>query len=149
VVDVLNKVHQFNLKAGLLDKGYVDSKECAFPIEESLEGFNLTILAEQLQSKSKDPKYLSRRIMEYIHRPEQELEDVDRLDKHLDTIVYAIGSIYKLGLTPELFIEALDAVSEANLTKLSVGVDSAGKQMKPKDFISPEAQLQLILDKRK
>ncbi len=143
----IEMIYDFNDKAGLLTKGYSDEKECAFPIEEALEGLELTYLARVLGEHDVTPKNLSRR-MTSLTRPLNNLLDVDRLDKHLDIIVFSFGSIFKLGLTPKEALEALTIVMEANMSKLSVGTDSHGKQMKPVDFVSPEYRLQDILDRR-
>jgi len=144
----LKTIYKFNQEAGLLDKGYDDERECAYPIEEALEGFVLTELAYQLgEDTDATAKEVSRGIINLTIN-KGSLTDVDRLDKHLDAIVFAFGSIYKLGLTPQQAIKALGIVMEANMSKLSVGTDSEGKQMKPKDFLSPEPKLQKILDER-
>ena len=77
-----------------------------------------------------------------------DITDVDRLDKAIDAIVFAIGSIAKLGLSPAQITRAIDVVTEANLQKLSMPKDEHGKLMKPKGFVGPEAKLQAILDER-
>lgn len=146
----INMIYEFNDKAGLLSKRYSDKRESAFPIEEALEGFNCTELIRQLDLDKRDentPKHISRKIIDLTVNS-KELSDVDRLDKHLDIIVFSFGSIFKLGLTPKEALEALTIVMEANMSKLSVGVDSYGKQMKPLDFVSPEKRLQEILNRR-
>lgn len=142
----IKQIYKFNQEAGLLAKGYDDGKECAFPIEEALEGFNTTELICQLQMEATaSPKDISRKIIDLTINDET-LEDVDRLDKHLDTIVFALGSIYKLGLNPQEAMKALSIVADANMQKLTVGTDSEGKQMKPEGFIPPEEKLQKLLD---
>jgi len=142
----IKQIYKFNQEAGLLVKGYSDGRECAFPIEEALEGFNTTELLGQLQMESgSSPKDISRKIIDLTING-TDLEDVDRLDKHLDTIVFALGSIYKLGLNPQEAMKALGIVADANMQKLTVGTDEEGKQMKPEGFIPPEQQLQKLLD---
>lgn len=140
-------VYDFNRKAGLLDAGYSDERECAFPIEEALEGFNMYPISEMFDC-SDTPKYVSRAIISKVDTDPDGISDVDRLDKHLDIIVFSFGSIFKLGLTPQQALAALEVVMHANMQKLSVGTDSHGKQQKPTDFVGPEAKLQEILDKR-
>ena len=140
-------IYQFNQKAGLLEAGYIDEKECAFPIEEMLEALNTTSLCDTLGVPGANPKMLSRRIMSLASTP-MSITDLDRLDKHLDAIVYCFGSIFKLGLTPQQALAALEIVAQANMQKLSVGTDDHGKQMKPTNFVGPEEKLQAILDKR-
>jgi uncharacterized Rmd1/YagE family protein len=149
-ISPIKQIYKFNKEAGLLDKPYSDEKECAYPIEEALEGFGtrfLTDLAYRLDiGETTSPKLISRAIV--TEGPDKALSDVDRLDKHLDIIVFSFGSIFKLGLSPQEAMNALGIVMTANLTKLSVGTDSEGKQMKPTDFIGPEEQLQKLLDRR-
>ena len=147
-----NQIWKFNELAGLIDKGYSDERECAFPIEEALEGFDLVRLTNYFnvfydESMALDPKDMSRKIIEKSDIGK--IEDVDRLDKHLDIIIYSLGSIAKLGLTPVQFADALSIVASKNMEKLMVGQDEAGKQMKPIGFVGPEEELQKILDKRK
>ena len=150
-LNFVKSIFKFNQEAGLLDKGYSDEKECAFPIEEALEGFDLE---HSLTLDMDTPKAMSRQIMRWATELQynddgQLITDVDRLDKHLDIIVYSFGSIFKLGLSPQQALRCLDIVMQANMTKLHAGQDSHGKQQKPEGFVGPEAQLQKILDERK
>jgi len=152
--NVVTSIYQFNKQAGLLDKGYDADKESCFPIEEMLELYDVTTLCETLNVKEDyTPKNVSRKIIQIAKEgcstilPKQYIE-VDDLDRYLDTIVFAFGSIFKLGLTPQLAIEALEIVMEANMQKINAGQDTQGKQMKPKNFISPKAKLQKLLNRR-
>jgi len=152
MLEQLQQVYDFNKQAGLLDKPYSDEKESAFPIEEALEGFDLNSFEDYDIgfSENDGPKELSRLLMSIADNSgNTDIADVDRLDKHLDIIVYSLGSIFKLGLTPEQTIRALGLVIDANMTKLSIGTDSVGKQMKPVGFVGPEVKLQLILDEQR
>lgn len=148
----LKSIFNFNKEAGLLEAGYSDERECAFPIEEALEGLDdLPYLAGELDYKGiPSPKELSRQIIDSatVDVGTSEIADVDRLDKHLDIIVFSLGSIYKLGLSPQQAMKCLGIVAQANLQKLHAGQDAEGKQQKPDDFIPPEAQLQKVLDER-
>lgn len=146
----ITKIYMFNKDAGLLSAGYNDARECAFPIEEALEGFNLGLLQAGLYVKDGNAKEISRAIISNTDARDDNffLADVDRLDKHLDTIVFAFGSIFKLGLNVEQALEALDVVMTANMQKLKAGKDEHGKQMKPENFVGPEIELQKILDRR-
>lgn len=149
----VKEIYKFNKDAGLLARGYHDEKECAFPIEEALEGCSgLAILFEQLGMNEElgdevNAKDISRVIIDYAF-VDEDIPDVDRFDKHLDTIVFAFGSIFKLGLTPQQAMKGLSVVMEANMQKLSAGQDEYGKQQKPEGFIPPEEKLQKILDER-
>lgn len=149
----VKEIYKFNKEAGLLARGYEDYRESSFPIEEALEGFSgLAILGEQLGMRPEigdemTAKDISRVILDYAN-VDDVLSDVDRFDKHLDTIVFAFGSIFKLGLTPQQALKGLSVVMAANMQKLTAGKDEHGKQMKPEGFIPPEEELQKILDER-
>ena len=157
-LNVFKSIYNFNKQAGLLEAGYSDERECAYPIEEALEGlddleygYNAIGMSPDNQINTEcTPKDISRYIIDMMTNSEgsSDISDVDRLDKHLDIIVYSLGSIYKLGLTPQQATRALEVVATANMRKLSAGTDSQGKQQKPDDFVSPEPLLHLILDER-
>ena len=97
-----------------------------------------------------NPKEISRQIVRLAEMDSKptNIPDVDRLDKACDAVVFAIGSMAKLGLTPAQIIEAMNIVTEANLQKLSMPKDEHGKLTKPANFVGPETKLQAILDKR-
>lgn len=151
-------IYDFNLAAGLLQKGYDDFLESSFQIEEALEGFgDLPYLADRLAGDSPEtiPNPLKARdvarqivaLAEMDSKPTN-LPDVDRLDKACDAVVFAIGSMAKLRLSPDQINRAMRAVTDANLQKLSMPKDAQGKLMKPDNFEGPEAKLQVILDER-
>lgn len=153
----VQQIYDFNKQAGLLEKGYDDFLESSFQIEEALEGFpNLQNLAniltdEESEERVRDdasPKNISRAIVQYVSS-NTKISDVDRLDKACDAVVFAIGSMAKLGLTPAQIIEAMHIVTEANLQKLSMPKDEHGKLMKPEGFVGPETKLQALLDSNK
>ena len=146
----VQEIYNFNKQAGLLDKGYSDFLESSFQIEEALEGFNIEEVSQNTtdyQFKTSSAKELARYILDH----EQFVgSDVDRLDKAIDAIVFAIGSIAKLGLNIEQIHRAIGVVTEANLQKLSnIKVDANGKLLKDSNFVGPEKALQRILDERK
>lgn len=148
--DFVTRIYEFNRDNGLLDKGYDDFLECSFQIEEALEGFPMDTLAQKL-GKTQDyanPKDISRLILKYSQDYAPELLDVDRLDKACDAIVFAVGSIAKLGLKPAQIHEALNIVMDANLAKSGCPKDTEGKLLKPDNFPNPEPKLQLLLDLR-
>ena len=143
-VDHIDAIYQFNAQAGLLEQGYNDFSESAYQIEEALEGYEI---AQGFTVHLDTPKEMSRTIVRaqgpFIGT------DVDRLDKAIDAIVFAVGSIAKLGLTPPQIREAIEIVTTANLQKLSnIKVDSNGKLLKDSNFIGPETKLQELLDRR-
>ena len=142
-VDHIDAIYQFNEQAGLLEQGYNDFSESAYQIEEALEGYEI---AHGFTVHLDTPKEMSRTIV----RAQGPFvgTDVDRLDKAIDAIVFAVGSIAKLGLTPPQIREAIEIVTTANLQKLSMPKDEFGKLTKPADFVGPEAKLQKLLDRR-
>ena len=153
----VQQIYDFNKQAGLLEKGYDDFLESSFQIEEALEGFpNLQNLAniltdEESEERVRDdasPKNISRAIVQYV-RGNTKISDVDRLDKAIDAIVFAVGSIAKLGLTPPQIREAIEIVTTANLQKISMPKDEHGKLTKPANFVGPETKLQALLDSNK
>lgn len=148
----LDEIYEFNKLAGLLDQPLDDYREASFIIEESLEGFDLQMLAHFLHSEP-TPKAVSRSIVTYCRDSQSgmyptQLTDVERLDKAVDAIVFAFGYIYKLGLTPDQAARAVSTVMQANKQKLTMPRDSFGKLMKNPNFVGPEAQLQRILEER-
>lgn len=147
-------IHKFNKEAGLIDQGYDDFLESSFQIEEALEGFNNNVrLAEQLgileEPEWAFPKNISRTIVALAQSPNNDIiYDVDRLDKACDAVVFAVGSMAKLGLNPQEITKAINVVMHKNFEKLKCPKDEFGKLTKPADFVGPEAELQKILDNR-
>ena len=144
----IDEIYDFNIKAGLLDQPYSDFLESSFQIEEALEGFPFIGAKVSIEVTTEhSAKDISREFLNQLGTCH--LNDVDRLDKAIDAIVFAVGSIAKLKLTPEQITRAISVVTQANLQKLSnIKVDSNGKLLKDSNFIGPEAQLQSILDER-
>ena len=149
----IKRITQFNRDAGLLDNGYNDFLESSFQIEEALEG----ILTEEMYWLAPSvtgftPKEFSRYLLKSMHEEGiPPLSDVDRLDKACDAVVYAVGSMAKLGLSPQQITQALNVVMDANVAKLNCPKDEYGKLTKPADFdekYAPEPKLAAILSKR-
>ena len=143
-------IHKFNVEAGLIDQGYDDFLESSFQIEEALEGFNNYKFAEVFVelNKTSTPKDISRIIVSHAIMGDAVISDVDRLDKAADAIVFAVGSMAKLGLNPQEITKALNVVMHKNFEKLHCPKDEFGKLTKPADFVGHEPELQKILDAR-
>ena len=165
-------IYKFNKEAGLLEKSYSDFLEPSFLIEEALEDFNTPLLAKvlhngafgndtEVEEERTKPKGLSRWIVslarEQFDENGNQLEDVtitdlQRFDKHIDAIVYAVGGAYKLGLSPQQLEAGIAAVMHSNTKKIGAGKDEHGKALKPDNWPEIEAEeikkLQAILDKR-
>jgi len=150
----IKQIYKFNQEAGFLNDDYNDRKESAYPIEEMLEtfvdenkkcNFGLSDLDEYLGDMT--PTEISRYLMKDINQP-IEPSKVDLIDKHIDSIVFNFGSLFKLGLSPQDTMTILGFVMEANLTKLSAPKDNHGKQTKPEGWVGPEKKIYNFLKKR-
>ena len=137
-IEALELIEKFNKDNNLIQLGYEPERESSFVIEEALEGF--------ANYKGLEPKEASRAIIKEVEGTFNG-NDIDAFDKHLDIIVFSIGSLLKLGLELEEIGEGLLVVANKNLEKCSVGKDKYGKQMKPEDFVGPEAELEKIYNK--
>ena len=164
--DFVQRIYDFNKDNGLLERGYDDFLECSFQVEEALEHLYFEPLLSILESTH--PSYIvtpnhgeisakdvSRAILTHCIEPvdgrtlsDTCIADVDRLDKACDAIVFAVGSMAKLGLTPTQIHEALNIVMDANLAKSGCPKDAEGKLMKPNNFPNPEPRLQALLEAR-
>lgn len=149
----IKAIYKWQVEAGLADRPYDDFLESSFQIEEALEDLTtLDQLGEQLNIRDdikNSPKELSRFIVSLGHQAPVNLTDVARFDKAIDAIVFAIGSMAKLGLTPQQIQKGILVVNQANMQKLGMPVDEHGKKIKPEGFVGPEEQLQKILSERK
>lgn len=70
------------------------------------------------------------------------------VDALLDSIYFAIGALYKMGLTPEQMERCMTAVHEANMTKKK-GMTKRGHEndaVKPETWIPPEERIGQILE---
>ena len=129
---------------------YDDAKEAAYQIEEALEGFHTKafMIPNVNEWIAMGPKDFSRYLISrFPTNTQTEMDDVDRFDKALDAIYFAIGSMHKLGLTPHQMTSGLAVVHNANLQKTGKK-DAEGKVTKPEGFVPPEELLQEILDAR-
>ena len=145
-------IYKFNKDAGLLSKPYSDFLEPSFLIEEALEDLpNLINLAKALENDTPNPKEIARHIAGLAGGKDttKPLTDLQRFDKHIDAIVYAVGGAYKLGLSPQQLEAGIAAVMHSNMQKLkNKKYDEHGKLLKDENFIGPEEALQKILNKR-
>lgn len=144
--DIFKVIQDFNHKAGFLGGEYNAYLEASFQIEEALEGFDTRKITEHLDTLYTTPKDISREILSCVKG--DTISAVDALDKACDSIVFAVGSMLKLGLTADMVSEALHIVMKYNMAKLeNVQVDPEGKLIKPEAFVGPEKELQELLDR--
>ena len=153
MLNPIKEIVKWQRDAGNAAKPYDDFLESSFQIEEALEGFtDLFELAKVLSRsdkitvKSESPKDLSRAIIALASTEYDDISNVDRLDKACDAIIFAIGSMAKLGLDHHAITKALNIVNDANKAKLGMSRDSEGKLLKPEGFVGPEVKLQELLD---
>lgn len=139
----IEKIYNFNKQAGLLDSDYDDFLETSMLVEEAIEGFG------QSTNNTTVKEYSRAITQEILHTAITRPNDVDRLDKACDAAIIAIGSIFKLGLTPTQATRALHIVMDHNLAKLGMPKDEYGKLTKPSNFKGPEVELQQLLNERK
>lgn len=146
----IERICEFNKQANLV--GYKASLEASFLVEEALEGFELWVLAENVGMEV-FPEMTAKDIARFILRGDilssTELDLVDAIDKAADAIVFAVGSMYKLGLQPSDIQAVLNVVMDANFTKLNNRkLDDHNKLMKPEGFINPEEVIRTFYEGR-
>ena len=158
MLNPIKEIVKWQRDAGNAAKPYDDFLESSFQIEEALEGFNTDNLYRVLlESESRasnevpqenTPKELSRALVNTTDWSTSDISDVDRLDKACDAVVFAIGSMAKLGLDHHAITKALNIVNDANKAKLGMSRDAEGKLLKPDNWekYSPEPLLQKLLD---
>lgn len=158
---LVQDIYGFNDKAGLLDKEFDSFAELAYTFEEAFEGFEECYNTQDENGepfKPGDKEYptarslgisLTNSIKDSVERRGLPMPaEVDELDKSIDLVVFNIGKIAKLGLTPEQIERCFKIVSNANMAKLGAPKDKHGKQLKPEGWVGPEEQLQAVLDER-
>lgn len=123
---------------------------------EQVSGFNREVIGyvqpNDITSLPQDVKDLSLiQLREEVTELEEAKTATDELDALIDLIYFALGAIYKMGVSPQLFNTATTIVHQSNMTK------SAGKKanrgydgtavdaVKPTDFISPEEILSVLI----
>ena len=122
-MSIFKKIIQWNSERGLLDKEYNHSNEISFILEEVLESYGLDV----------DRKILVNSMVDIIEDNSSKLEKVAAF---ADIIVFAIGSIAKLGYDPELFMEEVFKEINSRTGKL---ID--GKFVKDKDAVTYKADI--------
>ena len=147
-------IFQFNDKAKLLQRGYNARLEASFQIEEALEGFDLESVIEHNELSPDSfgfdgastphievsAKNISRAVLAGVH-PKASLTIVEAIDKAADAIVFAYGSLFKLGLSVQQAEEMVAIVADSVMEKVSAPVDEHGKLTKPEGFVGPEERI--------
>lgn len=78
---------------------------------------------------------------------------VQSVDALIDLMYFAVGGLYKMGLTRAMIVECMQTVHAANMTKVKAKVakrhvEGAVDAGKPTDFIGPEAEIARILSEK-
>ena len=76
---------------------------------------------------------------------------IGQVDALIDSIYFATGALYKLGLNSDQIDACMSAVHDANMTKrkgvnAKRGDGSAADAVKPTDWVSPEERIGSILE---
>jgi len=161
VSNLIQGIYDFNSKAGLLEGDMDAFKELAYVLEESFEGYEEAYNTQDQDGnrfKPGDKEYpkarqlglsLANSIRDSFTRTGLPLpSEVQEVDKSVDAVVFHIGKLAKMGLSPAQIEEIFSVVSGCNMAKLSGPKDGLGKQLKPDGWTGPEDALQGILDKR-
>lgn len=158
----IQAIIDFNVKAGFITdssnfNNFNDIKESAYLIEEALEPYGVNYLSSMFALDKTNSEYIknperavAKAIMIHIDSSNTPTK-VQRVDKYLDAIVYAVGALGKMGLSHQDITAALNIVTEANMKKtLNPVYDDQGKLMKPADWdrFDPETKLINLIEKR-
>lgn len=154
----IQRIVEFNKKAGLLDKQFSNINESSYLIEEALEGFGVDYLTSFFRVDPNTDKYKKnphRAIAQAIlchcdAHPDIEFDhtvSVASVDKFLDAIIYGIGGLAKQGLSHQDISHLLNVVNDANMHKIGAPKDSEGKQLKPDNWekFDPEPKIHNFL----
>lgn len=152
--NLVQDIYDFNNKMDLLGKGMDSFMETAYILEEAIEGY------EDVFNMPEDPNapVVSARdwALGFLNQVKEAKEarnlpmpsEVEEADKAIDGVVFNIGKLAKMNLTPEQIERMFSIVSGCNMAKLDGPKDELGKQLKPEGWTGPEAELQKILDER-
>lgn len=144
--NVIKSVHKWQHSSGNAIRPYDAALEAAFQIEEALEGFTIPELdGKQFTTHKEIARYIVDKAQAVTKEP---LSEVEAFDKAVDAIVFAIGSLAKLRLSPQEINLGISAVNRANQQKLGMPRDERGKITKPENFVGPEVELERILKGR-
>lgn len=150
-MSIITEVIEFNQKAGLLGEEPNPAKEAAYVIEEALEDFNLSRLSLLLAPSKQlsKPRDISRELMKVVIWDETpDIPKYKQVDKCVDSVIFSLGHLAKIGLNEKQIEMCFEAVILANKAKLACPKDEVGKLTKPADFdelYSPEPKIQAIL----
>lgn len=128
------------------------------PIVQSVCTFNWDVIGvvppEYVDPLGLDPaskewlgKALNEEALEFMEAE----TSVDQVDALVDTIIFAIGGMYRMGLTLSQIDACLAAVMEANFkkkagVKANRAVEGVKDGVKPEGWVGPEARIAEILE---
>lgn len=120
--------------------------------------FNHDILGIEKRSLGPMPVAEMEHLIKSLHEEVDEFEEacsdgdfIKQIDSLLDGIYFALGGLYKMGLTAEMVDDIFAAIHAANLRKKKGVVarrdTGAPDAIKPDDWISPDERIARILDR--
>lgn len=151
---IIQDIYDFNKQAGLLGHGMDSFMETAYILEEAMEGYEDVFDNPQTPDA---PKMTARAwSLSFLNQVKDAKEqrglpmpsEVAEVDKAIDGVVFNIGKLAKMNLSPEQIERMFKVVNNCNMSKLTGPKDELGKQLKPDGWTGPEAELQRILDER-
>lgn len=116
--------------------------------------FNRRVLGFDRPKVAKFPPGEKKWLLSALREECQEFEDaptlVDEVDALIDTVIFALGGLYRLGLSEQQAHHCIEAVMEANSRKkagqkASRAVDGVTDAVKPEGWVGPEARIQEII----
>ena len=120
--------------------------------------FNRTILGIEQRPIGFMPDQEVEHLVKAMYEEVEEFHDgtsngdlIGAIDGLCDLIYFAMGGLWKMGLTPEVASEIFTAIHEANMTKRKGVIarrdTGAPDAIKPADWVPPEARIAEILDR--
>lgn len=112
--------------------------------------FNEHVLKLERRPLGPMPKDVGNHLVKCLHEEAIELQEahdkadlVGCVDALIDSIYFAVGGLYKLGLSREDAVRVFELVHKANMTKQkgqkeSRATGDAADAVKPEDWVSPE-----------
>ena len=108
------------------------------------------VLSEDTEMQDFRLKFLQEELNE-LRESFEKCDRVGAFDALLDLVYVAQGTALMMGVSPEQWYAGMDAVQQANMTKIRVQSADESKRgskwdvRKPKDFVGPEDTLRRIL----
>jgi predicted HAD superfamily Cof-like phosphohydrolase len=95
--------------------------------------------------------WLSKALREEVQELQDAVTTADEVDALVDLVIFALGGLYRMGLSPDQARECFTAVMEANFEKkagVKPGREVSGvaDAVKPDGWVPPEERIEQILE---